>query len=249
MRAPRQTVNAIEAAGNMKLLSGLMRHAKQRAGERERARALYIAAVEQARRPGFYTDCGVADSVDGRFDLIVLHVFLVIRALRRAAEPGKRLSDLIFKIMMDDMDMNLREMGVGGPRRGAGMRADHAALLSGGRGAGPPGHSRRMGNVRPHPAGLASVQGPRAYRAAAGGGAGQAGLVGRGVPGVGHPHSLWTIRVSWRAVSMCTWTKPETPGYGWMIRSSRSSWSPDGWFQGPPLMKLLPGSHGRSRPT
>ena len=123
MRAPRQTVNAIEAAGNMKLLSGLMRHAKQRAGERERARALYIAAVEQARRPGFYTDCGVADSVDGRFDLIVLHVFLVIRALRRAAEPGKRLSDLIFKIMMDDMDMNLREMGVGDLRVGKRVKS------------------------------------------------------------------------------------------------------------------------------
>ncbi|MDP6817106.1 MAG: ubiquinol-cytochrome C chaperone family protein [Alphaproteobacteria bacterium] len=123
MRAPRQTVNAVETATNMKLLSDLMRHAKRRAGERERALSLYIAAVEQARRPGFYTDCGVADSVDGRFDLIVLHVFLVIRALRRSAEPGKRLSDLIFKIMMDDMDMNLREMGVGDLRVGKRVKS------------------------------------------------------------------------------------------------------------------------------
>ncbi|MDA0230972.1 MAG: ubiquinol-cytochrome C chaperone family protein [Proteobacteria bacterium] len=97
----------------MKLLSGLIRHARRRGRERDQALSLYIAAVEQARRPGFYTDCGVADSLDGRFDLIVLHVFLVVRALRPSGEPGKRLSDLMFKIMMDDMDMNLREMGVG----------------------------------------------------------------------------------------------------------------------------------------
>ena len=97
----------------MKLLSGLMRHAKRRGQERDHALALYIAAVEQARRPGFYTECEVADSLDGRFDLIVLHVFLIVRALRPSGEPGKRLSNLIFKMMMDDMDMNLREMGVG----------------------------------------------------------------------------------------------------------------------------------------
>ena len=97
----------------MKLLSDLMRHAKRRGQERDHALSLYIAAVEQARRPGFYTECEVADSLDGRFDLIVLHVFLVVRALRPSGEPGKRLSNLIFKMMMDDMDMNLREMGVG----------------------------------------------------------------------------------------------------------------------------------------
>jgi len=113
MRAACDSVNAVETKTKMKLLSGLMRHAKRRGLERDQALSLYIAAVEQARRPGFYTDCGVADSLDGRFDLIVLHVFLIVRALRASGEPGKRLSDLMFKIMMDDMDMNLREMGVG----------------------------------------------------------------------------------------------------------------------------------------
>ena len=113
MRTAHGTVNAVETITDMKLLSGLLRHAKRRGEERDQARSLYIASVEQARRPGFYTDCGVADSLDGRFDLIVLHVFLVVRALRPSGEAGKRLSDLMFKIMMDNMDMNLREMGVG----------------------------------------------------------------------------------------------------------------------------------------
>jgi len=97
----------------MKFFSGLLGHAKQRARERDQALSLYVASVEQARQPSFYSDCGVADTLDGRFDLIVLHVYLVMRTLRPAEEQGKRLSDLIFKIMMDDMDMNLREMGVG----------------------------------------------------------------------------------------------------------------------------------------
>ena len=113
MRAACESVNAVETITEMKLLSGLMRHAKRRSTERDQARVLYISSVKQARRPGFYTDCGVADTLDGRFDLIVLHLFLVVRALRTSGEQGKRLSDLMFKIMMDDMDMNLREMGVG----------------------------------------------------------------------------------------------------------------------------------------
>ena len=117
----------------MILLSGLLRHVKRRARERDRALSLYIASVQQARRPGFYTACGVADNLDGRFDLIVLHVYLVIRALRPSGDAGKRLADLIFKIMMDDMDMNLREMGVGD--LGVGKRVKSMARAFYGRAA------------------------------------------------------------------------------------------------------------------
>jgi len=113
MRAAPDSVNGLGTITRMNLISGFMRHTKQRGEERDRALTLYVTAVEQARRPGFYTICGVADTLDGRFDLIVLHVHLVVRNLRPTGEPGKRLTDLIFKIMMDDMDMNLREMGVG----------------------------------------------------------------------------------------------------------------------------------------
>ena len=113
MRALPDSVNVLGTISKMKFLSGLLGHAKQRARERDQALSLYVASVEQARQPSFYSDCDVADTLDGRFDLIVLHVYLVMRTLRPAEEQGKRLSDLIFKIMMDDMDMNLREMGVG----------------------------------------------------------------------------------------------------------------------------------------
>lgn len=80
---------------------------------------LYAAIVEAARRPELYTGLGVPDSVDGRFDLIVLHAHLVLRRL--AAVPGdeaKALSQALFDLMFADMDHNLREMGVSDLRVG-----------------------------------------------------------------------------------------------------------------------------------
>lgn len=78
---------------------------------------LYTAAVGQARRPEFYIDFAVADTVDGRFDLLALHVHLILRRLGQIggaeAEEGRALSQAVFDLMFADMDQNLREMGVG----------------------------------------------------------------------------------------------------------------------------------------
>ena len=77
------------------------------------ARDLYIAVVEQSRREDFYRVCGVPDSVDGRFELIVLHVFLVLRRLKQAPERAGELGQALFDVLFQDMDASLREMGVG----------------------------------------------------------------------------------------------------------------------------------------
>lgn len=77
------------------------------------SRSLYAALVTQARLPGFYLDCGVPDTVDGRFDMIVLHTFLVLRRLKRDHDDTAELAQALFDIMFEDMDQNLREMGVG----------------------------------------------------------------------------------------------------------------------------------------
>ena len=74
---------------------------------------LYGAAVAAAREPYFYEQLGVPDTLDGRFDLVGLHVFLVIRALNRLPPPGTDLAQAVFDAMFSDMDINLREMGVG----------------------------------------------------------------------------------------------------------------------------------------
>jgi len=51
---------------------------------------LYMAIVEQARQPQFYGAIGVPDTLDGRFELIVLHAFIVIGRLREIGDVGAR---------------------------------------------------------------------------------------------------------------------------------------------------------------
>lgn len=77
------------------------------------AHALYVAAVSQARRPAFYTELGVPDTVDGRFDMIALMTYLILRRLKAEGEKARRLNQKLFDLMFADMDRNLREMGVG----------------------------------------------------------------------------------------------------------------------------------------
>jgi cytochrome b pre-mRNA-processing protein 3 len=74
--------------------------------------ALYGMIVAQARLPSFYRDYAVADTVNGRFDLIVLHLALVVDRLMR--DPAlKELGQGVFDRFCEDMDDNLREMGIG----------------------------------------------------------------------------------------------------------------------------------------
>jgi cytochrome b pre-mRNA-processing protein 3 len=74
---------------------------------------LYTTAVAAARTPWFFEALGVPDTLDGRFDLVSLHVALLIRRLRADADPrGPELAQAVFDAMFADMDVNLREMGV-----------------------------------------------------------------------------------------------------------------------------------------
>jgi len=74
--------------------------------------SLYGAIVAQARLPGFYRDYGVPDTVEGRFELIVLHLALLLG--RIGEEPALRgLGQGIFDRFCQDMDDNLREIGIG----------------------------------------------------------------------------------------------------------------------------------------
>ncbi len=73
---------------------------------------LYGMIVAQARLPCFYQDYAVPDTVNGRFDIIVLHLAAVLDRL--AAEPSLRdVGQGLFDHFWRDMDHNLREMGVG----------------------------------------------------------------------------------------------------------------------------------------
>ena len=84
---------------------------------------LYGAAVGAARDPWLYATLGVPDTLDGRFDCVGLHVYLVIRRLNAAGPPGPELAQAVFDAMFADMDINLREMGVGDMSVGKRNRA------------------------------------------------------------------------------------------------------------------------------
>jgi cytochrome b pre-mRNA-processing protein 3 len=82
---------------------------------------LYGMIVAQARLPVFYASYGIPDTVDGRFELIVLHLVLVLDRLGRDGETGgSPTGQRLFDAFCRDLDDNLREMGVGDmavPRR------------------------------------------------------------------------------------------------------------------------------------
>jgi cytochrome b pre-mRNA-processing protein 3 len=101
-----------------------MLNALRRNTEKARlVRGLYAGLTAQARQPEFFTKLGVADSIDGRFDMVALHAFLLVHRLRDAADPGSALAQAVFDAMFSDMDLNLRELGVGDLSVGKRVRA------------------------------------------------------------------------------------------------------------------------------
>jgi cytochrome b pre-mRNA-processing protein 3 len=73
---------------------------------------LYGTIVAQARLPCFYREYGVPDTVNGRFDLLVLHLALVLDRLADESQL-RELGQALFDHFCTDMDRNLREMGIG----------------------------------------------------------------------------------------------------------------------------------------
>jgi len=73
---------------------------------------LYGTIVAQARLPCFYREYAVPDTINGRFELLVMHLALVLDRL--AGEPEVRdLGQSLFDHFCGDMDDNLRELGIG----------------------------------------------------------------------------------------------------------------------------------------
>jgi len=105
---------------------------KPRQAPRGTIEAIYGMIVTQAREPIFYRDLGVPDTVNGRFDLLLLHLWLLLRRLRtvqsvnQGANQGQgvtELSQALFDRFCEDMDDNLREMGIGDQTVPKRMRA------------------------------------------------------------------------------------------------------------------------------
>lgn len=78
-----------------------------------RASEIYGRVVAQARQPAFYARAGVPDTPEGRYELVVLHLWLAVDRLQAAGLAGQQLARVVTERFVEDMDDNLREMGVG----------------------------------------------------------------------------------------------------------------------------------------
>lgn len=74
---------------------------------------LYQACVKQARQPELYRGLGVPDTPEGRFEMICLHMTVLVERLNREGELGKEAAQEAFDAMFRDLDGALREMAVG----------------------------------------------------------------------------------------------------------------------------------------
>ena len=82
---------------------------------------LYEALVSQARQPVFFRDFGVADSIDGRFDLLVFHAWMVLAELKAGGhdQTAQELTDALFT----GFDEAMREQGAGDMGLGRKMKS------------------------------------------------------------------------------------------------------------------------------
>lgn len=86
---------------------------KQKNPYEQAAQDIYQDILHQVRTPLFYSNCGVPDSFDGRFDLLMLHVFIVLHAVNLRSDARGDFGQALFDVCFTNMDQTLREIGIG----------------------------------------------------------------------------------------------------------------------------------------
>ena len=89
----------------------MFRYFKNKKDRKLKAKSLYDGAVKAGRQAVFYTEFGVPDTVDGRFEMIALHNFILIHRLTHNGEA--KLAQSLFDAFFVNMERSLREMGIG----------------------------------------------------------------------------------------------------------------------------------------
>ena len=90
---------------------------------RIQAETLFGEISAQARNPSLFLAGGAPDTVEGRFEMLALHLFLVVRRLRADAPTHDKLSRAIQELFFQELDSALRELGVGDLSVGRKIRA------------------------------------------------------------------------------------------------------------------------------
>jgi len=77
------------------------------------AECFYESIVSMSRNSLLYKNAGIPDTLDGRYELIVLHSHLIISRLREVNPNGKDISQKLLEVIVKDFENSLRELGVG----------------------------------------------------------------------------------------------------------------------------------------
>src|SRR4249919_233697 len=91
---------------------------------------LYRAIVAEARRPDWYREAQVPDTLDGRFAVLTTLLSLADIRLERGADPARELGPRLAEAFIADMDVQMREAGFGDPSLGKQVRMMVGALAS-----------------------------------------------------------------------------------------------------------------------
>ncbi len=87
---------------------------KAKSPYKQEAKAVYAQCLKAIRDPSFYTDYLLPDTMEARFDLLLIHFYPIIeRNLADSTIDGEAFNQALFDITFQDMDQTLREMGIG----------------------------------------------------------------------------------------------------------------------------------------
>lgn len=90
----------------------IARFFRRGAARKRPVEACHAAIVAAARQPGLYTSLSVPDTVEGRFEALCLHVYLVLRRLDRLPPPAADFAQELVDTVFANLDANVRELGV-----------------------------------------------------------------------------------------------------------------------------------------
>ena len=87
----------------------MMNWIRERKQRRELAARLLAVVIDQARRPAFYATFGVPDTMLGRYEMVCLHAYILLRRLKRVGGQGPQIAQTLHDQIFDDFDVALRE--------------------------------------------------------------------------------------------------------------------------------------------
>lgn len=110
-------------------MKGMLRAFRAKRQMKQDVHHLYTQLVNQARQPALYkAPYNIDDTIDGRFSLILLHLFIVDQSMVEA-EANNEARRMLQETMVNDIDRSLRELGVGDMSVGKEMKRVGATLL------------------------------------------------------------------------------------------------------------------------